>query len=160
MFWILIAIALIALAFYFKWARVIVGIVAAGFACLLLFLLISDATSKREAELSKHRIAASEVEFQDLLLTSDLSHLRGRVKNNSPRYDLESAELRIILKDCMGSNCDVVGQTEESIRMNVPPGQTRGIEEYLYFSNVPKLRGTLQWEYKVNFIRGREPISR
>lgn len=51
--------------------------------------------------------------------------------------------------------CDIVGQKEVKITLDVPPGQVRSIEEQIYFPAGTNAQKTMNWEYILMEIRGK-----
>jgi hypothetical protein len=41
------------------------------------------------------------------------------------------------------------------VKDTTAPGQTRGVEERVYYSSLPSLKGTLEWDYAVVEVHGR-----
>jgi hypothetical protein len=74
--------------------------------------------------------------------------MSGRIKNNSA-YPLESVEVRLVFQDCSpGKGCETVGDQNEEIRADVPPGQSRDFEEYIFGPAISP-KGHVTWNYQV-----------
>ncbi len=117
----------------------------------------------RELEESERRISLSEVDFIDLRLRHDHSRdytLTGRIKNNSRRFTLKRLGMKFTMKDCIESssaskdNCDIVGQTDESVYVDIPPGQVRDLSEYtfVHFPSSMVIKGHAQWSYSIKYL--------
>ena len=109
-----------------------------------------------EAEDSKHRIALPEIDLIDL----DLGPLRygrtidliGRIRNRSTHNcTLNSITLIATLRE-KGSP-DILGEQTVEIRVEVPPYQTRAINQSIYFPNLPQLKQPA-WTYFIVETRG------
>jgi hypothetical protein len=129
-----------------------------------------EATRQAEAEeASKHRIPESEIDLIDLRLernqghtlqmkdfrTSEVYgyHLTARIRNRSAHnLWLDSFKLTVTLREKEGSQ-DIVGEHTEQIRVEVPPHQTREINQTIYFDNSPQLT-QYAWTYVIAEIRG------
>ena len=106
-------------------------------------------------------IAESEVRRASLVKPSDLEFLEfrmgpvysswslsGRIKNKS-RYTVSSIKIKLLLRDCEGVECEVVGEERPSLLpKDLPPGQVRDIDSSGNFDNI-KIRGHFEWGYEV-----------
>lgn len=109
-----------------------------------------------ELSLSKQRIPAAEVELVDMKIIDERRgrQITGRVRNHSQAYTLRELQVRISMEDCAGSHCEVINQTDITLKPNVPPGQARDFREPLYFSSPLAPRGKLELHYAVVSTRG------
>lgn len=164
MIWVVIFIGIIIAAFIVpKFRRAVLGllgiIVALG-AIGATILFVTDRREKAEREVAKTRIGRQEVEFVDLVLRPGYAGsytLVGRVRNRSNRYTLNEMRIRFTMKDCAdATNCEVVGQTEDAMYVNVPPGQARDLDEFVHFAGLAAPRGKHQWDYEVVEIVGQQ----
>ena len=110
-----------------------------------------------EEEASKHRITESEIDLIDLQLGhrdwDNLYHLSGRIRNRAAHNrTLNSIKLLVLLREKEGSP-DIVGEQTVEIRVEVPPHQTRAINQAIYFNNSPQLT-KFAWKYAIAEIRG------
>ena len=72
------------------------------------------------------------------------------------QYTLSEVRLKLTMRDCRKpKDCEVVGETVESLYTSVPPGQARDLDEHVLFSAMRQPRGTYQWEYQIVAILGR-----
>ena len=86
-------------------------------------------------------------------------HLTGRIRNRSAHnLWLDSFKLTVTLREKEGSQ-DILGQQTEKIRVEVPPNQTRAINQPIYFDNSPKLTHTRDahhhrnpWQQRVSLV--------
>jgi hypothetical protein len=148
MLW-LIAILTIIAAFVFprfgKALLILVGLVVLSVVIILI-------NNEREAKESRKRISPQEVQLTELRLGSEYGSYKlvGRIRNASAKYPIQSVQLRITLQDCIATdNCATIGDTTEYMFVSVPPGQTRAVDESVYFSDVPSLKGTFAWNYSI-----------
>lgn len=170
MWWALLIIVVIIGAFAVpKFGKAILGIVAV----LIAIGFIVYFSEQAEEEASKKRIAPTEIELADLVLVPGYGSgytLRGRVKNTSPTYSANGITLKVVMRDCRESPeneklagpgekyqkyCDVVGEDDVYIWGEIPPGQTRGLEEMVSFSGLPAFRGKSEWSYSITEISGK-----
>jgi hypothetical protein len=116
--------------------------------------------SKHQEELAKSRIPAAQVAISNgrINLKYSTYHFTGRIANNSAKYTLTQVALAITARDCASDSapqsCVTIGETNETMYINVPPGQARDFDETLYFSGgglTPK--GSMVWQYKVSQTR-------
>ncbi len=154
--WWLVAILAIIAAFFFPRFRnallILIGVLALGFFVLYEY-------QQMEEKASRGRIANTDVHLTELrlILRSPGSYtLAGRLRNGSAQFSIQSLQIRLTLRDCVSKNqCETIGETTQYVSLSVPPGQTRGVEERIYFSSLPSLKGNLEWDYAVVEIRAK-----
>jgi hypothetical protein len=117
--------------------------------------------NEQEESRSLSRIKNSELVFENVTLKPDYSRYKilGRIKNNSPKYTLKQVTFTISMQDCSGDerspNCITIGESNETAYLNIPPGQARDFEEFVYFSGGGlKPKGRLEWDYSVLKVKG------
>lgn len=162
MIWIVVVLVIIAAFALPRFGKALAGLfgvllVLAIVGAIILFVM--DRRQKAERELAKTRIKTAEVDLVDLGLRNGYGAgsytLVGRVRNRSGRYTLNEMRLKLTMKDCGDTNsCEVVGQTEEAIYVNVPPGQARDLNEFVSFTGLGSPRGKHQWDYEIVEIVG------
>jgi hypothetical protein len=116
--------------------------------------------SQQEREASRKRVSPAEMEFADVRLggASYTHELTGRVRNRSPRYTVSSVGMKIQVEDCTvtasaaESTCVVVGQSDASLYLDVPPDQVRDFRTYVSFLNDMQIHGRMQWSYRISYI--------
>ena len=152
----------------------VVLIALAVVGAIVLFVMNQRKQAERRA--ARERIGQSEIELVDLTLQPSYGigsyKLLGRVRNRSARYTLIELRLRLTMSDCEATKydfsmidapgrpvdpsvCEVVSQTEDTARMQVPPGQARDLDEFVSFSDLHNARGKHQWKYEIVEILGR-----
>ncbi|HYA47100.1 MAG TPA: hypothetical protein VEF92_06060 [Burkholderiales bacterium] len=154
--WWLIAILAIVAAFFFPRFRnvllILMGVLVLGFFALYEY-------QQAEEKASRGRIATTDVQLTEtrLIVRSPGAYtLTGRLRNGSAQFSIESLQIRLTLRDCVSKNrCETIGETTQPLSVSVPPGQTRGVEERVYFSDLPSLKGNLEWDYAVVEIRAK-----
>ncbi|MEJ2565779.1 MAG: hypothetical protein P8164_02820 [Gammaproteobacteria bacterium] len=110
-----------------------------------------------ELDLSKRRIPVAEVELADMKITHETRgrQVTGRVRNHSQKYTLTELQLRVSMEDCAkNGHCEVINQTDITLKPEVPPGQARDFREPLYLSSPLAPRGKLVLHYAVMSTRG------
>ena len=109
-----------------------------------------------ELTLSKQRIPAAEVELADMKISEERRsrQITGRVRNHSQKYTLTELQVRISMEDCTNGHCEVINQTDITLKPKVPPGQARDFREPLYFTSPLAPRGKLELHYAVVNTRG------
>ncbi len=67
--------------------------------------------------------------------------------------------MNVTLRDCKPGEgpdaCDIVGEEEVRLFLDVPPGQVRVIDSGVYFSSGTVVRHQMQWSYQLMEIRAR-----
>lgn len=109
-----------------------------------------------ELTLSKQRIPAAEVELADMKIIEETRsrQITGRVRNHSQKYTLTELQVRVSMEDCANSHCEVINQTDITLKINVPPEQARDFREPLYFTSPLAPQGKLELHYAVINTRG------
>ena len=156
MVWFLAVLIVVLLAIFsvaFRKFLAVIGVIAGILVCVALvaFWVYSE-RQKREDEIARSRISIPEVELVDLGLRGN--ELSGKIKNKSAKYTLREMELRVTIEDCVEQDCEIVGQSNESVWVEVPPGQVRYFEEYVSLPKRGEPRGETRWNYEVLSIKG------
>jgi hypothetical protein len=156
MWWLIVILAIVAAFFFFPRFRsallVLIGVLAVG-------VIVFYAYQQMEEKASRGRIANTDVHLTELRLiprSPGAYTLVARLRNGSAQFTIQSLQIRLTLRDCVSKNqCETIGETIQNLSLSVPPGQTRGLEERMYFSNLPSLKGNLEWNYAVVEIRAK-----
>lgn len=146
----LLAIALIALAASFIDIKKYAGVMFLAFVVAVIatyFVLDGNKQAARD------RIAASELVLKDINIAAKSSSYRitGRVLNNSETAEVLSFGLEVLAWDCTPETdtteqrgydvkCVTIGEVEEQVFVEIPPGQARDIDDQVYFHG-----GKLNW---------------
>lgn len=144
-------------------------VISAGFRKFALTLLVTCAVvgfvlyhqHKSEEAKALSRVDINEIAFDNVrLLGSDYRdyEIVGRVKNNSNQYTLKGVNLKITFRDCPQRDsldgCVVIGEIDEFLSLNIPPGQARDFEESVYlYGDKMKPKGRLVWGYHVDYTK-------
>jgi hypothetical protein len=164
MLWVILIVAIIIAAFAVpRFGKVVLGLI--GILLVLGFisgivLFVVNQREQAERQAARARIQKSEIELIDLGLGSSYGtgsyKLGGRVRNRSSRYTLTEMRLKFTMRDCAeAGDCEIVGQTEDAMYVNVPPGQARDLNESIYFSGLGRPRGKHQWDYEIVEVLGK-----
>ena len=113
-----------------------------------------SAENSRESK-SYSLISPSELALRDVNLSQPLSdslgawEIKGVVKNNSPRT-LTGLWLKVTVRDCPNASlCATIGEAIRHIVINVPPSQTRIIDEGDLFPREMFIPQKLEWSYEI-----------
>jgi len=113
-----------------------------------------SAENSRESK-SYSLISPSELALRDVTLSQPLSdslgawEIKGVVKNNSPRT-LTGLWLKVTVRDCPNASlCTTIGEAIRHIVINVPPSQTRIIDEGDLFPREMFIPQKLEWSYEI-----------
>ena len=113
-----------------------------------------SAENSRESK-SYSLISPSELALRDVTLSQPLSdslgawEIKGVVKNNSPRT-LTGLWLKVTVRDCPNASlCATIGEAIRHIVINVPPSQTRIIDEGDLFPREMFIPEKLKWSYEI-----------
>jgi hypothetical protein len=161
--WLAAVIAIIAVVWFaivYPGFRKLLGMLALttiGFAVVGYFYLErQNREQEKQTQLARSRISISAVDLQNFTLSNEYGSwkIKGVVKNNAASLTLKDLSLKISITNCdaNGRNCVVVGAHDSVFySLNVPPGQARAADNYVWFSNLPPLQNW-NWSYQVNYI--------
>jgi hypothetical protein len=136
-------------------ARGVLIAVAALLAVGAIWLIYTDSSREYRAQTL---IDVDEVELRQPLVDQrgGLYYLITSVKNLSSEHAIKSLKIQILAHDCpsdaLTEECDIVGDETASLRVRVPAGQVRGVEELSTFANLPPVR-TMLWTFSVIEVR-------
>ena len=154
---LIIVAALVYLAYLSPETRKAVITVLAVVLCGVAYLIYDEFATERQAT---SLIALDEVELRNFSTNSrtGIFYAKGSVKNLSASETIESIELRVRAHDCPGDEltdaCETVGESVEKMKLEVPPGQVRGVEKSVSFSNLPSVTN-LVWSFSVAGVRAK-----
>lgn len=107
----------------------------------------------RQRELQHSRLPLSQIELLHMQMKPGLNArsfvVKGRLRNQSEELTINMIVLQVTLNDCVAEICQVVGQEDRRIFLQVPPAQSRDFEATVPFSSVADLRGTPEWQFVV-----------
>jgi hypothetical protein len=131
-----------------------------GWIILIIFLIVLAIFFRGASSLlpfgGEHRISITEIELVGfrLLPPCAFSHrIAGRVINRSTELVLTEMALEITLLDYADGN--IIEQRDKVIWLDVPPGQARDIVEYIDLSSARQPFGTIPWQYRIIYAKGR-----
>jgi HAMP domain-containing protein len=153
--WLILVLVVIAAFAVPRFGKAVLVGAAILVAIVCAFWISANVEEKR----ARTRIAAREVELEEITLSPSSGEtyiLAGRIHNHSARYTLTGLEMRFTARDCPDTaDCEVVGQSEKSLYLSIPPGQTREVsDEYVFFSGLGAPRGTRKWNYDITSVSG------
>jgi hypothetical protein len=132
----------------------LVGIFVAIFFHWMTAENIRESKNSRESK-SYSLISPSELALRDVTLSQPLSvslgawEIKGVVKNNSPRT-LTGLWLKVTVRDCPNASlCTTIGEAIRHVVINVPPSQTRIIDEGDLFPREMFIPEKLEWSYEI-----------
>jgi hypothetical protein len=115
--------------------------------------------NERETDRLRGLIKPGDLKLEGLRLTppSSLSsywEVKGKVMNVS-QHSLQAFTLKITVKDCPDPNsCIVVGESNDSVWVEVPPNQMRAFSDLVTFQNLPQLVG-MRWDFVLTEARAK-----
>jgi hypothetical protein len=160
MVWIFAIIIIVLLVFsagFRKFAFILVAIcIIGGF----VFYKWYENKTEKEKQLSRSRLPASELIFDNFTLTPNYSgyELKGRVINNSAQYTLTGVNMKLTFRDCElkdQTNCIVIEEEDEYVWVDVPPKQARDFKENIYLSSDISIKGKLAWSYEIDYTEAK-----
>jgi hypothetical protein len=113
----------------------------------------------REWELEFQRIPIAQAQLSNMIVRPGLNSrsfvVTGRLQNAAESFTILSATLQATLADCHASECEIVGQEEVEIPLEIPPNQARDFSRTIPFPTVPKIIGEPTWRYVILRVRAR-----
>jgi hypothetical protein len=146
---------LILVAFAAGYRKVAAGLLATALAIAALLYM----QHRGEEHLALTGIPSSELVFENVTLKPYVGSYKiaGRMKNNSAKFSVRQIDLVVTVKDCTQGaaepQCVTIGESNEILNLNIPPGEARDFEEAVRFYGSPKLKGRMEWSYAVSRIR-------
>lgn len=111
----------------------------------------------RERQLEFQRIPVSQAQLSHMQVRPGLNSrsfvVTGRLQNAAQSFTILSATLQATLEDCHATECEIVGQEEIEIPLEIPPGQARDFSMTIPFPTVPKIVGEPTWRYDILKVR-------
>ena len=151
---ILLILVLLLAAFLFPpfrrslWATLVVVL------CVVAGIIWFD---YRERELQHSRLPLTQVSLLHMQARPGLNAqtyvVNGRIRNQSKEFTINMIKLQVILQDCVSEHCEVVGQADHRIFLEIPPAQARDFEASVPFSSVVKMKGTPKWQFAVRAVK-------
>ena len=116
-----------------------------------------------EESASKTRIKINDIELSDIKLVvqneTGAYKMTGKIKNKSEKYNLSEIKLRATMcETCQGQKNEIIGEGIADITCDIPPMQSRYIEENIIFSGLDNVKGThsLVSKYYILELKGTE----
>lgn len=154
---ILLIAVLILTAFLFPQFRRSLWTTLVIMLCVLTGIIWFD---NRQRELDQSRLPLNQIELLHMQVTPGLNArsyiVDGRLRNQSEDLTINMIVLQVTLKDCMADSCQVVGQEDRRIFLQVPPTQSRDFEVTVPFSSMVDLRGSPEWQFGVMKVETKE----
>jgi len=136
-----------------RFAAIALGILVVALLLVVGWYKQNEAERERKRDAAKTLIKTNQIELVDPRVSFSSydgrpERLIGRIKNDST-YPLDSVELKLVFQDCSPQNkCETVGEVEDVIHANVPPGQSRDFEEYISGPTISP-KGRIEWNYRL-----------
>jgi hypothetical protein len=113
----------------------------------------------QERKLEFQRIPVTQVQFSHMQVRPGLNSrsfvVTGRLQNAAQDFTLVSATIRASIKDCHDADCDIVGQEDVEIPLDIPPTQARDFSVTIPFPTIPKITGEPAWQFEILRVRAR-----
>jgi len=75
--------------------------------------------------------------------------LDARIHNDAKDVTLSEVQIGVSAEDCVTSKpCDVIGEDQTMVRVDIPPGQARDVTAVLNFGFM-RPRGELRWSHRI-----------
>ncbi len=127
-------------------------------------LLFVSSGCEQGKQPEQHRPAAAisrnDIDFPGLQLRPDLAKasytLIGRIRNKSKLLTVQEVQLLISMEDVLATGASTtVAETVLVLKTEVPPGQSRDINESITFGKLPLPRGRHEWNFSIREIKAK-----
>jgi len=152
---LLIIIMILVAAYLPKFRRVL------GMTLVILLgavgVIVWQDTKERALEFQRIPIAQTQLSHMQVRpgLNSRSFVVSGRLQNFDQSFTILSVTLRATVEDCHFAECEIVGQEEIEISLEIPPGQARDFSVTIPFHTVTKIIGEPIWQYEIVRVRAR-----
>ena len=162
MTWAVIALTFLGFAIFSKGFRKVLGAtlvvaIVVGFG-IYVYAKNAERIAQQEEARAKQRIPWADVDVFDMKMGTEsaFSTITGRVRNRNAQHTLTGLGLRLTIRECNpAGQCDVVGETTETMALSVPPGQARDINDTVYFRDLGKSTHNRNWSFTIVSVSGR-----
>jgi len=153
---ILLIVIMILVATYLPKFRRALGMTLIVLSGAIGFIIWQDT---RERELEFQRIPLSQAQLSHMQVRPGLNSrsfvVTGRLQNAAQNFTILSATLQATLEDCHASECEIVGQEEVELSLEIPASQARDFSITIPFPTMPKIIGEPAWRYEILRVRAR-----
>lgn len=113
----------------------------------------------QEWELEFQRIPVAQAQLSNMVVRPGLNTrtfvVTGRLQNAAQSFTILSATLQVTIEDCHTTACEIVGQEDVEIPLDIPPNQARDFSLTVPFPTMPKIIGESSWRYEILKVRAR-----
>jgi hypothetical protein len=144
-----------------KAALVVLGLAVLGALLAYLYEKHDRAESERKLAYARSLIAKDQINIIDPRVSFSSydgrpERITGRLRNNS-NYPVRSVELHLQFQDCAADGaCEIVGDSDDDVLVNVPPGQSRDFDSSIYGNRI-SVKGTRRWNYSIHNVTANVP---
>jgi len=153
---ILLILIMILVATYLPKFRRALGVTLICLLGAIGFIIWQDT---RERELESQRIPLAQAQLSHMQVRPGLNSrsfvVTGRLQNNAQSFTILSATIQATIEDCHVMECEIVGQEEVDLSLEIPPNQARDFSVTIPFPMMPKIIGEPTWRYEIERIRAR-----
>jgi len=151
---IMLILIMILVATYFPRFRRALGLTLMVLFGAIGFIIWQDA---QERELEFERIPLSQAQLSHMQVRPGLNSrsfvVTGRLQNVAQSFIILSATLQATIEDCHATECEIVGQENVEISLEIPPNQARDFSITIPFPTIPKIIGEARWRYDILRVR-------
>ena len=153
---ILLILIMILVATYLPKFRRALGMILIVLLGAIGFIIWQDT---QEWELEFQRIPAAQAQLSHMQVRPGLNSrsfvVTGRLQNAAQSFTILSATLQATIEDCHLTECEIVGQEDVEILLEIPPNQARDFSITMPFPTIPKIIGEATWRYDILRVRAR-----
>jgi hypothetical protein len=153
---ILLILIMILVATYLPKFRRALGMTLVVLLGAIGFIIWQDT---QEWELEFQRIPVAQAQLSHMQVRPGLNSrsfvVTGRLQNAAQSFTILSTTLQATIEDCHLTECEIVGQEDVEILLEIPPNQARDFSITLPFPTIPKIIGEATWRYDILRVRAR-----
>ena len=118
------------------------------------FIIWQD-TQERELEFQRIPVVQAQLSHMQVRpgLNSRSFVVTGRLQNVAQSFIILSATLQATIEDCHATECEIVGQENVEISLEIPPNQPRDFSITIPFPTIPKIIREARWRYDILRVR-------
>ena len=151
---ILLIVVMILVAAYLPKFRRALGMTLMLLLGAIGFIIWQDT---QERKLEFQRIPAAQAQLSHMQVRPGLNSrsfvVTGRLQNTAQSFTILSATLQATIEDCHTAECEIIGQEEVEILLEIPPNQARDFSITIPFHTIPKIMGDPTWRYEILRVR-------
>ena len=147
--WVLLGVIIVALLYLARYSPKIAYSILGALVIGAIAIVISTSELGKN---NRSKILADDIEIENPVMVQSYGgsyRFNARLINNNADMSAKELAISITMLDCEDeASCSVIGQREERVILQIPPGQARDLSRTVSFDNASSTKN-LKWEHKV-----------